>query len=559
MKNKYLYAPAVALAAILAYLNALPNKFVYDDLVQVLENPWIRNFRYIPEIFTKGAWGYYNGMKTNYYRPMMHLIYAVDFRLFGLDPFWFHLTNILFHIGVSILVFFLILIIFEEHYPDLEGKGLAAFVGAVVFTVQPIHTEAVAWVGSIPDLSLSFFFLLSLLLYILSIKGSAFRKAPFMLSLISFFVALFCKEPAAMLPFILVAYDYAFRRSGLKENYRRYAPYFLAIAVYLLIRTYALGAFAPNQTHDTLSLFQAVFNVFPLFNEYVLKLLLPFNLNVFHKFTPAVSPADPSIIVSFIFVFLFILACCMAYKRNRAVFFGMLLFALPLLPALYIPALGENAFAERYLYLPSVAFSFLLALIVLKRKNFLPVIAFSLTAVAFLPCTQARCEVWKNDYTLWADSVRKVPEAVSPRLGFGNALLDQGKIGESIEQFRAALKLDPKSSQAYEDLGNLYSRMGRIDEAIGQYSSALKLCPKSASLHSNLGVAYGKKGLYEKAVEEENAAIKLNPRFSSAYFDLGVAYYKMGMKEKSAEAVSTACRMNPAEEKFKVFLKKVSL
>lgn len=560
MKNKYFYIPSVVLAAILAYLNALPNKFVYDDLVQVLENPWIRSFGHLRDIFATGSWGYYNNMKSNYYRPMMHLIYAADFRLFGLDPFWFHLTNVLLHAGVCVLVYLLIFKIFEQQFPDAEKRGLAAFVGAVVFAVHPIHTEAVAWVGGVPDLSLSFFFFLSLLLYIVSVKGPAFRKAPYMVSLVSFLVALFSKEPAVMLPFILVAYDYAFRRSGLKENYRRYAPYFLAIAAYLLIRTYALGAFAPNPSHGSLSLFQAAFNVFPLFCWYVLKLLLPFDLNVFHEFTPAYSPAGLSIITSFLFAVLFIFACYAAFKRNRAVFFGLLLFAVPLIPALYIPGLGENAFAERYLYLPSAGLSFLLAFFVLKSKKSKPVlsaVAVSLIAVIFLPSTQARCEVWKNDYTLWADTVGKAPEAATPHLGLGNALLSQGRVGESIEQFQTAIKLNPKFWQAYEDMGNAYSRMGRIDEAIGQYLSALRLCPKSASLHSNLGVAYGKKGLYEKAVEEESAAIKFNPEYANAYFDLGLAYYKMGMRDKAIEAVSTACRMRPEEGSFRNFLKKI--
>ena len=106
LSSKYTAIAILLIISIGLYLNTLPNEFVYDDKAQVLENKWIKDIRYIPEIFFTNVWAFMDKeFLSNYYRPLMHMIYMIDYHIFGLKPWGFHLTNIIFHAGVTVLVF----------------------------------------------------------------------------------------------------------------------------------------------------------------------------------------------------------------------------------------------------------------------------------------------------------------------------------------------------------------------------------------------------------------------------------------------------------------------
>ena len=100
LSSKYTAIAILLIISIGVYLNAIPNEFVYDDETQVLENQWIRDIKYISEIFLSDVWGFKEiegKIPSNYYRPLMHITYMIDYHIFGLKPWGFHLTNIIFH------------------------------------------------------------------------------------------------------------------------------------------------------------------------------------------------------------------------------------------------------------------------------------------------------------------------------------------------------------------------------------------------------------------------------------------------------------------------------
>ena len=158
-RNIYLYSSIIVVLIFLTYSNALQNGFVYDDNFQILGNKWLKSFKYIPEIFTSKVWAFKNDHASNYYRPMMHLLYMLEYYIFGLKAWGFHLTNILLHACVSILVFLTSIKLISELKPDIpvNKAGFFSFIGASLFATHPIHTEAVTWVASLPELSFTFF------------------------------------------------------------------------------------------------------------------------------------------------------------------------------------------------------------------------------------------------------------------------------------------------------------------------------------------------------------------------------------------------------------------
>ncbi|MGD0884928.1 MAG: tetratricopeptide repeat protein [Thermodesulfovibrionales bacterium] len=550
----------ISLVSFAVYFNALFNDFVYDDIDQVLGNHWIRDVKYIPDIFSKNVWSFQQRetVISNYYRPLMHLIFMLNYYVFGLSPCGFHLMNILFHAGVSILVLVITARLLRASSNSSQGdeKGFRGallsppFVVAVLFAAHPIHTEAVAWVAGIPDLSYTFFSLLSFYLYMRSKEGT---RGMYSLSVVSFSIATLCKEPALMLPIILMAYDSIFgkRPRGYLPFIKRYIPYFVVAGAYLGLRYHALEGFSPQEPHIVLSTYGYIINVFPLSARYLGKLLLPLNLNAFHVLHPISSIFEMGGIVSVAVTAAFVVVTFIAFKKKSKVCFGLLVIALPLLPSLYIPALGENVFAERYLYLPSFGFVLLIALALSRAKAVNPGLASGLVimslAVAVVYCigTVSRNAVWRDDLTLFTDTVRKSPDAALPHDNLGNAYLKQNRLDEAASEFITALKLDPDYAGSHYNLGTVYLNQNRLDEAVNEFTTALKLDPDVAIAHYNLGIAYANQNRLNEAANEFLAAVKLKPDYVKAYYNLGTVYLNQNRLNEAVNEFLTAVKLKP--------------
>ncbi len=176
----FILAVIIVAVSFAVYFNALFNGFVYDDIPQVVENPWITDISHVPDMFSSPVWGFQEEFSANYYRPLMHVVFMLDFYLFGLVPWGFHMVNILFHCGVSVMVFLVserLLVagekgrgappLVDSRY-TIHGSRSVAFVAALLFTVHPVHTEAVTWVSGLPEVSFAFFCLLSFYLFVSS-------------------------------------------------------------------------------------------------------------------------------------------------------------------------------------------------------------------------------------------------------------------------------------------------------------------------------------------------------------------------------------------------------
>jgi protein O-mannosyl-transferase len=549
----------IFLVSFAVYLNALPNDFVYDDKDQVLENHWIRDVKYIPDIFTKSVWGFKEETTvSNYYRPLMHLIFMLDYYVFGLKPWGFHLLNILSHAGVSVLIFVISsrLLRASSKSSQLKEEGFVGsllsppFIGAILFATHPIHTEAVTWVAGIPDLSYTFFTLLSLYLYMRYEEGT---KGMYPLSVASFAIATLCKEPALMLPVIIMAYDSIFGKKGggYLPFIKRYIPYLFVAGGYLGLRYHALGGFSPQRPHVVLSAYGYIINTFPLFIQYLESLLLPLNLNAFHVLHPIYSIFETIGIVSLSLTTAFVIVIFITFKKSSKICFSLLVIALPLLPSLYIPAVGQNVFAERYLYLPSFGFVLLVAVALSWAKTVKPGLASGLViislavAVIYSAGTVSRNAVWRDDLTLFTDTVRKSPDAALPHNILGNDFLNKNRFDEAENEFIAALKLKPGYALAHNNLGIAYIHQNRFDEGVNEFNAALRLKPDYDMAHYNLGTAYLNKNRLDEAENEFIAALKLKPDNAMAHYNLGMAYLSQNRLDEAANEFNSVVKLQP--------------
>ena len=639
LSSKYTAIVIILIISIGVYLNTLPNEFVYDDEILVLQNKWIKDIRYLPKIFFSDLWALEGSKEvfSNYYRPLIHIIYMIDYHIFGLKPWGFHLTNVIFHAGVSVLVFLIASIllgqILNPKSQILNPKSQIpksqilnpAFIAAILFAVHPIQTETVACVAGIAEPSFALFYLLSFYFYIYSIgdlslnrrgscksieetasaviprfnrgiqtlssdliggtilkntgfpiktsgmtnrdfcknlriKANGIRGKGFILSLIFFFLAALSKETALTLPILLFVYDYSLNRNSVygprftvHSIFKRYLPHLIVTIIYFILRTYALGGFAPLKRHAELSNYEYFINVFPLFIQYLEKLILPINLNAFYVFHPISSILQWKGIIALILTLGFIFLIYF-FRRHKVVFFCLLWIVIPLLPALYIPALGENTFGERYLYLPSAGFVMLTALsieriyqlkVLRQSANFVIISILVILTGLYSLGTIERNYIWRDDYTLWTDTVKKSPDAYKPHVNLGNGYYEKKEIDKAVKHYQIAQKLKPNHPDTYYNLGLIYFEQGRFDEAINEYMTAIKVKPDHSEAHNNLGAVYFRQGRLDEAMKEYMTALKLNSVYTEAYYNLGLIYFKQGRFDEAIKEYNAALKLNP--------------
>jgi len=582
LSSKYTAIVIILIVSIGVYLNTLSNEFVYDDKTLVLKNHWIRDVKYIPEIFLTDTWAFKGeGSPLNFYRPLMHIIYMIDYHIFGLKPWGFHLTNVLFHAGVSVLVFLIFsMLINQLRFLNLKPKISnqkseilsPAFIAALLFAAHPIHTEAVTCVAGIGDPSFTLFYLLSFYLYIYpvrdkyinGIKADGKWGKKIILSVFFFFLATLCKEPALTLPLLLLAYDYSISKTSphtlqftLPGIIKRYLPYLIASGAYFILRTYAIGGFAPLKRHAQLSNYEYVINIFPLFIQYLEKLILPVNLNAFHVFHPVSSILQWKGIIALILTLGFIFIVYI-FRKHKVVFLSLLWIVIPLLPVLYIPALGENTFTERYLYLSSVGFVVLVSLTIERisqlkalrhRVNFVIVSMLIILTGLYSAGTIKRNYIWRDNYSLWTDTVEKSPGGYIPHNNLGSANFEQQRFEDAIKEYMIAIKLKPDYPDPHFNLALIYSRQKKFDEAIKEYMIALSLRPNETETHNNLGNVYFEQQRFEDAIKEYMIAIKLKPDYPDPHFNLALIYSRQKKFDEAIKEYMITIKLKPDSPK----------
>ena len=481
----------------------------------------------------------------------MPYVYMFTYHVFDLNPWAFHLVSILFHCGTSVLVFLTIRrFLNEERITRFFAYFSPPFIAALLFASHPIHTEAVAWISGQMDVAFTFFYLLSFYLYV---RSEDKKRGSYIFSVISFALAMFIKEPALTLPAILLAYDFVFsRRHASPLVYvKRYASFLIIGTIYLALRIHALGRFAPEHRHAELNAYQYAINTFPLFIQYLQKLLFPVNLSVFYKFHPILTMFGLKGLLSLFGTIAFVVFMCISAKKNGVAFLGLVFITAPLLPALYIQALGESTFSERYLYLPSVGYVFLIAVLVSWLRDRLPQAARKIPIVViiilalYVAGTITRNNVWKDNFTLWADTVEKSPDSAEAHNNLGLAYVSQGQLDRAIAEYQTALRLKPDYEMAHYNLGLAYASQGQLDRAIAEYQTALRLSPGVAEVHNNLGFAYASQGQFDRAIAEYQTALRLKPDYAMAHYNLGIAYASQGQFDLAIAEYQTALRLKP--------------
>jgi tetratricopeptide (TPR) repeat protein len=496
-----------------AYGNTFSAPFIFDDTVGIVENPSIRRL-----------WPLWHSLVGT--RPIVNLFLAVNYTISG-DQVWsYHLVNLTVHI-LATLTFFGIL---RRTIAAPWGNALS-FSCALLWGLHPLQTQAVTYIIQRYESLMALFFLLTLYC---SFRGWQARdKTAWHLSaVLSFLLAVGCKEVAVGVPFILLCYEWVFRGNHPVQSAKRSPILYIGLALGLIL---ALLMTAGNDTLDTLNentrigLGRYWMTQCAVILHYVRLAFWPFPLTIDYGWPVATfAEAWPAMTI---IIFFLITAMLALWKRKPAGFLGVSFFLI-LAPTSLIP-LPDPAFEHR-MYLP-LAFVILLTvtaladayawatkrcdLRIIRKSSYYPRVALILVmvcALSFWVLTFIRNHDYRSAIAIWSDTIEKRPANFRGYHGLGLALAGEGRYEEGLAHLYHALQLNPVNTYVNIDTGYILMLLNRPAAAIPFFREAVRLKPFHAKAHNNLGAALAQTGRLEEATLHFSEALKLKPDYTEA-------------------------------------------
>lgn len=564
MKRHILPILLIVVISIALYANTLKNGFVYDDTDTIVNNLLIKDVNNLPGLVSKETYFTLSGEAS--YRPIATFTYFVDYALYGLKPLGYHLTNILLHTVNSVLFYIFLTLIFQS--PPANGSkpipprlfNNKHFLMSLIFATHPVSTEAVNAISYREDLLAFLFYMATLIIY-LSLRSARFINKMyisilFTLSCILYLISLFSKEMAVTLPLIVIGYEWVCRDKTTKTS--KYFPlnlynlgYILITLIYLYFRFYLFRN--PNEVMPIYWKISERFLTVPwLLLNYLKLALFPVSLSADYVIDPINSIFSNELIVSFIVITL-LLTIAVVAKKEKWIYFGSLFFFITLIPILNIIPI-VNPFAERYLYIPVAGLAMITGTVISRcilsseaciSNRHVHLLLLIIIIGVYCFTVIERNTVWKDAYSLWSDTVKKMPASSRAHYNLASVYVDNRHPNEAIQEYLTALKLDNSFAGAYNNLGIVYKKLGKFEEAILAYRNALKLEPDNSVYHYNLGNVYRFQGLLDEAEIELSTAIKLNFNFAEAHYILGIVYRDKGLNGMARSEFETTLKFQP--------------
>src|SRR5881398_3891982 len=461
----------ISLVTVAAFLPALQNQFVsWDDDENFLDNPHYRGL----------GWSQLRWMWTTHqghYIPLTWMTLGLDYLLWGMNPFGYHLTSLLLHVTNAVVFFFVVRRILTLARPSAAERDHALVVSAgfaaLVFAIHPLRVESVAWVAERRDVLSGLFYLSAILVYLRTCERGERGRGWYWAAVGLFACALLSKSMAVNLPIVLLILDvYPLRRLGgaigwwsepARRVYVEKIPFVLLAAA-----AAAIAVMAQLSVHAAASLAQlsvpgrVAVSAYGL-SFYLWKMVVPLNLSPLYPLSPIVNPWAMPFVLSYTMV-LAITAIALALRRRvPGLPAAWSAYVVVLLPVLGIFQSGPQIAADRYTYLASLGWAILVSAGVLSHWRRRPFLFTGLAACVLFGLgilTWNQVQVWRDSEKLWTHALATYPKSSIAENNLGNVRADQSKLAEAIEHYRQALDINPEHASAHYNLGNVLAQQG---------------------------------------------------------------------------------------------------
>jgi len=551
-----------AIVALLLYLNSFYVPWQFDDRPNIVNNPSVHFHTFSMDHFSRLlAFSFSESI-----RLFSYFTFALNFYFGGLNVFGYHLVNLLIHIVTGILVFWFIHLTLSlpsqgERYGSIGLR--VAFLTGLIFIAHPVQTQSVTYIVQRMSSMGAMFYLLSMVLFIKGRLSSGRRRVWYYGGMVlSGFLSVFSKENGLMLPLFIVLYEICFFRVG-EGFFQRSMVRVLLILVglgllgFILLGGRYIDVIREGYQYRDFTMSERGLTQLRVVLYYLTLLVFPHpsRLNLDYDFLVSKSLFNPPSTFFSLVVILFIIGVAVWRVKRWPIlsFFIFWYFGNLVIESSIIPL--EMVFEHR-LYLPSVGPIFLFSLLLVRgwekwgwvegRKK--EVIFAGLVILIVLPLSWAtvyRNSMWRSEFDLWADCIKKSPNKGRPHHNLGYFYYTSGQTDNAIKEFELALKLDPKMAPSHFNLGVIDYNSGRMDGAIHHFKKALAVNPKYAQAYAYLGEVYYRNEKDEEGLAEFEMALKIEPSNTMAMNRKGIIYVKRGDLDKALNEFKKVLMIDP--------------
>ena len=540
-KKKYLGVLVCLLLTFIVLSPNLNNEFLnWDDQAYISKNPLVKDLSIqgIKNIFQ-------NQHIVASYVPMVILSWAVDYAIAGMNPTMFHLSNIIIHLMVVFLVYWLTLLVSKR-------KGIA-LLAALLFGIHPMHVEAVSWISARKDLMYSLFFIPALISYYYYVeKETKYSRIYTYLACFVFFVlSLLSKGTAVILPFILLLFDYYFIRTDVKKIVLEKVPFFLLSAFFIYKSIQLQGQGGALDQGGATTIVDAFSVGFYGYLVYIIKSVIPYKLSLYHPYPNPYGMSNPwyfyASAIPILVLFYFIMR---QIKKRRIIVFAMGFFFIGLIPAIQVLPFGTAVIAERYTYLPYFGLFLLIAYGIVEcyertkfnKKVILGIVGGYLFLLGVT--TYNYTQHYKNGATVWSHVIEQYPDDFLGYMNRGNYFYSKKFYENAIEDATTGIELAPSNHWLFYNRATAYQAIRQNSKAIQDYTSAIQLQPHFKSAIINRGILLGKQRRYDLAVQDFSNYIQLDSKSHLGYYNRAFYLEKMGKWELALKDANEVIKMN---------------
>ncbi len=571
------------------------NQFYFiniDDDFYIVDNKYIQS-----GVTLEGIRWAFSSTYGQFWFPLTWLSWMLDYQFYGLNAGGYHLTNLIFHILNTLLLFAV--------FHRMTGAVWKSAFVAALFALHPLRVESVAFIVQRKDVLSAFFWMLTLYLYVFYTEKPTLKR--YLPVLLCFTLGLMSKTIVVTLPVIMILLDYwplnrlqfpktktvfkdtiptplANQTDAPKETpdgntyytgeqtssekkmagiiplwqLREKIPFFILSAVFSIMTIYTQYkpfGHSPEQIQQYFfPLELRIANALVSFANYLEKTFWPFDLAAFYVF-----PDQPPLweVLSATFLIFFIsFAVIVTRKWRPQLLVGWLWYGITLIPVIgIIPILnlGARSEADRYTYLPSIGIGIMLAWgipLLFQRKNTRKKVLFPI-GIAFIlflaVLTWQQCRYWKNSLDLVNHTLKVTKNNYQAYLIRGKVYYIIGQYQRAIEDCNEAIRLKPDFAAAYYNRGMAYDNLGQYQRAIADYNEVIRLNSDYANAYHNRGVAYAKLNQYKLAIEDFNEVITLQTNLPMAYQSRGFVYFNQGEIDLGCQDARKACSFGCCE------------
>ena len=571
LRRPSILLPLLGLVTFVVYSGSLSFDFVWDDWPQIVNSPIIRTWSNLPRAFGSDLW-YHVARHQVYYRPLFVAWSMLNYTLFGLRPWGWHLGAVLLHVGAVAAVFWLVRRLGLEYW--------TAALAALIFALHPVHIEPVTWISAASDTMVTMFAALAFAAFLNGRDAERDsrrnpekrnRTAWWIASLALLACALLTKEMAVMFSALVGIYAWLHPAKAKASSGRKVvaaaieaAPYAVVTLAYALLRKHALlhatGQFDPS--HGMMD----VARTLPLvMSIYLRQLLVPVGITGLY-YTPYVTSAIVSSSGGCRQLVLGAALIGLWYwnrrEGNSTVAFAGLWLLVGLAPALYLRNFGNGDFVrDRYMYLPSIGFAILAAMGLRRLPSIKGWSAQAVQGCAVLMlcsgyvCASIAQQVyWGNDLLVLLRGQSLYPGNPSTMAGLAKEYSQGGVHDRAIELAESVVKDHPEYGYGPLALAEVYIHAGRFEEGRVWLDRVNPDYAKSEVGMAGVAGLYGQMGDYERALALCSEILEKEPNLYSALYNCGNIHLLDGQYQEAEQLLSRAVQLVPEQAAPKHFL-----